>query len=87
MNEHDRNAIGLYAVLARDICDFLDMSKEAPPETLNILYLMLATPNPKHDEDTNTLNKLGAELIDAELTRRGLPLPQVPSPEPQNLIP
>lgn len=58
----ERRALGLYAVAARDVVDFLDMLTE--PETtiasLEVLKLMVETPNPNSD---NKLNQLLAPIV------------------------
>ena len=61
--DDEKAAIGLYAVLARDFGDFADMIKDASQATLDTLHQMLTTPNPKHDEETLTLNSLGASMV------------------------
>jgi hypothetical protein len=70
VNEHERQAVGLYAILARDACDFIDMVQEAPTEALRVLLEMLATPNPKHDDDTRRLNAFGVAVTERHLARR-----------------
>lgn len=57
-----QQAIGLYAVLAYDIGDFIEMVDEATIPVLELLYQILALPNDKHDADTVELNKLGASI-------------------------
>lgn len=77
-NDEERRAIGLYAVLARDFMDFLEMvSEEESNQTLRVLYLMLTTPNPKQSESDTKLNALGAGPVERELKKRGLELPTV----------
>lgn len=77
-NDEERRAIGLYAVLARDFLDFMDMvSEEESNQTLRILYVMLTAPNPKQSEDNTKLNSLGAGPVERELKKRGLELPTV----------
>ncbi len=77
----DNLAIALYAILARDACDFLDMAKEANNETLKTLYLMLATPqdNPRVDQE---LNSIGANFVKRTLENRGVPIPALEKDEP-----
>jgi hypothetical protein len=58
--------IGLYAVLARDPCDFVDMLEDASPERLQLLLRVLEAPG-KQDTDVE-LNALGASFV-----RRRLP--------------
>lgn len=72
MSNAERHAIGLYAVLARDPSDFIDMVREdeTTSECLRILLLMLETPNPKHDQSTAELNSIGADMVRREMERR-----------------
>ena len=58
--DHERKAIGLYAVLARDPVDFIEICGEASQSTLSVLWKMLTIYNPNSD---NELNELGASLI------------------------
>jgi hypothetical protein len=69
--EEEQRAIGLYAVLARDASDFIDMLEESETTdlTLQWLHAMLTTPNPKSDVE---LNKIGACFTKRELEKRGL---------------
>lgn len=63
-HEQGRSAVGLYAVLARDWGDFLEMiGEEEDIVMLKVLYNILTLPNPKHDVDTIALNNLGAGLV------------------------
>jgi hypothetical protein len=76
----DQKAVGLYAVLARDACDFIDMvNEEKDTQALQTLYLMLTVPNDKHDEKTNELNKLGSGMLGRILDERNIPLPTIPT--------
>ena len=69
----EHRAIGLYAVLARDACDFIDMvQEEQRPEVLRILYEMLTTPNPDMSSRDKELNEIGARLIESILRGRGI---------------
>lgn len=82
MASDDRRAVGLYAVLARDYCDFIDMVvEEQNVETLKTLYLMLVTPNPTTPEEGRKLNAYGAEVVSGNLRKRGVELPPIPVPE------
>jgi hypothetical protein len=74
--ESDRTALGLYVVLARDACDFIDMViEETDVEALKTLYLMLTTPNPNWDPKEKELNDLGGGLVKGSLEKRGVALP------------
>jgi hypothetical protein len=73
MNEsEDKEALGLYVVLARDIEDFIDMLDNASNGGLKILYLMLTTPNPNASSHDSELNKLGASFLKRVLEGRGI---------------
>jgi hypothetical protein len=64
--------------LARDASDFIDMVvEEQDVETLKTLYLMLATPNPEMHQDDQELNAIGASIVEGNLKKRGIPLPEV----------
>ncbi len=69
-DESGRAAIGLYAVLERDACDFIDMLAEHSLETLQTLHDMLTIHNPKHDTDTRELNSLGAGFVRQHVENR-----------------
>jgi len=70
MTKDEKSAVGLYAVLAYDIMDFLDMIREEhSDEALIHLYKMLTHPTDSRNED---LNKLGEGPVFRELQRRGL---------------
>jgi len=70
--------VGLYAVLARDPGDFIDMVvDEQDVEALKTLYLILATHNPNIPEWEMKLNTVGADLVRGNLTKRGTPIPQL----------
>ena len=56
-------AVGLYAVLDRDISDFVEMITEAHHVTLDMLYKMLTLENDEHDQHTKEINKIGADLV------------------------
>jgi hypothetical protein len=72
-DEDGRKAIGLYAVAARDMCDFIDMVKEeVSNETLATLYRMLTYPNPEMSKDNKELNALAAPFVKSELEKRGV---------------
>ena len=70
MNENERKAVSLYAILAYDICDFLDELPDAPTEALEVLLQMLQHENPKHDEFTKELNADGAKFVSGQLEKR-----------------
>lgn len=55
--ESDRDAIGIYAVMARDACDALDMINEcANVRTLETLHAMLTAPGTERtDKELNAL--------------------------------
>lgn len=63
IDKAERQAISLYAVLDRDVCDFMDTLVEHDLETLQFLHDMLTMINPKHDADTRELNGLGAGMV------------------------
>jgi hypothetical protein len=73
-SDDEKRAVGLYAVLARDPSDFLEMLHGCAPETLRVLYRILVLPNPKHDFDTNELNAFGASLVEGHALRVGVVL-------------
>lgn len=79
-NEHERKAVGLYAVLAYDWSDFFEMCDEASNEALTLLYQMLRLPNSKHSADTRELNRVGGDMVERLLKNRGVPLPEIPTP-------
>lgn len=75
----DRLAVGLYAVLTRDVGDFLDMLiEETDVEALKTLYLMLVTPNEEMSEHDRRWNELGAPIVAGNLKKRGVELPKIP---------
>lgn len=67
--QDERAAIGLYAVLSRDVMDFMEMIAEATQSTIKTLHGMLVLPNAKHSECTKELNALGAELVEGYLEK------------------
>lgn len=78
-NTPKATAVGLYAVLARDISDFIELVREdenVPESELLDLYLMLTLDNPGHSKDTKQLNKIGSEMVERALKRRGLTIPE-----------
>jgi hypothetical protein len=75
-----RRAIGLYAVLARDAMDFVEMSVESSDDALDYLYLMLTLRNPKHDADTRKLNEIGSDIVARIIKARGRKLPELEGP-------
>jgi hypothetical protein len=81
----ERYAVGLYAVAARDISDFIDMIQEEGTSTgaLRILHEMLTYQDPsvKVEEDmgqcpdretvrNRELNEICAPIVEQELKRR-----------------
>jgi hypothetical protein len=81
MASPEQIALGLYVVISRDACDFLDMlNEETDVEAIKTLYLMFATPNPKSSERDRELNRLGASLVKSHLLNRGIPLPAISEP-------
>jgi hypothetical protein len=79
-DESSRAAIGLYAVLARDACDFIDMVNETEDEeALKTLYLMLSfKDNPNVSKDDLDLNEIGASILGRVLDKKGIERPQMP---------
>lgn len=65
------SALALYAILARDPTDFLDMLPEESDDELKTLYQMLTLPEPPPNTDVE-LNKLGAGMVERVLLRRGM---------------
>ena len=89
-DESGKIAIGLYAVLARDACDFIDMVNETKDEeALKTLYLMLTfKDNPNTSKDDLELNEIGASILEGILDKRGIERPPMPEkPEPAITIP
>lgn len=68
--DDDKHAIGLYAVGARDVSDFIDMIREEDTSTrsLKLLREMLASPGTANTDVE--LNKLLLPIVDRELARR-----------------
>jgi hypothetical protein len=79
-----RRALGLYAVLAHDIMDFIDMAGKAPDAVLSVLYELLATPNAEMERRDRELNASGADLVKGILESRKVPLPQIALVPPQH---
>lgn len=69
----DRRAIALYAVLARDFTDFIDMLEEEDPQCIQILYKMLTCKQPNKDTD-HELNSIGASVVEGHAEKRGIAL-------------
>lgn len=70
-DEESRRAVALYAILARDPSDFVDMvAEEESLPVLQVTRLMMITSNPKHDAETIELNKLGSEILTCEIESR-----------------
>ena len=71
----EQTAVGLYAVLNRDVCDFLDMVQEASDGSLKILYEMLTyhvVSGEQSDKTDCKLNDMGATLVLGQLKKRGI---------------
>lgn len=68
--DHDGRVVGLYAVLARDWSDFIDMCREEETPVLEDLAKVLRLPNPEFSADTVELNELGAKIVEGILQRR-----------------
>lgn len=82
----DRRAVALYAILSRDIGDFLDLiTEEEDVEALKTLYLMLATPNKEMSASDRKWNELGAPIVEGNLKKRGVPVPVVKMPQDPHL--
>lgn len=64
----ERWALGMYAVLARDACDFVDMLAEGTIEQVELLLRILEHP-PSAKTDAS-LNEFGADLVRAHLEKR-----------------
>jgi len=77
MNKTGHKAVVLYAILARDACDFIEMMREEEILVLETLLEMLTHPNEKHTRDTIELNALGASFVRRELENRRDPQYQV----------
>src|SRR5690606_38577310 len=70
MTKDEKSAVGLYAVLAYDIMDFLDMLREEhSDEALIHLYKMLTPPTDSRHEDRS---QLGEGPVFRDLQRRGV---------------
>ena len=70
MTPDERAAVALYAILSRDVCDFLNDLPTATTATLETLLQMLQHPNDRHDRYTRELNADGARFVQAQLDRR-----------------
>lgn len=70
---HDQTALAIYAVMARDAGDALDMIQECEDhETLSLLLAMLTvTGNPNTD---HTLNALFVRPVQRRLAQLGSPV-------------
>jgi hypothetical protein len=68
-SDDERRAVVLYAIMARDFCDFLDMIAETDTTTksLEVLLKMLKHERPQSDVE---LNRLGVGPVERELERR-----------------
>lgn len=80
---HEQKATGLYAVLARDACDFLDMLNGEEIETLQCLHEMLTLRRSGDAETDFKLNELGARFVRSALERKGA-VPRFAAPELPN---
>jgi hypothetical protein len=67
----EKRAVGLYAVLDRDACDFMDMLEESEPKVIQVLYEMLTCKDGGPDTDYE-LNKIGADIVKGNAARRGI---------------
>jgi hypothetical protein len=67
----------MYAILARDVDDFLELLPEVELPQLRDLYLMLSTRTKGGSRilDKDELNALGASIVASEFERRKEPLP------------
>lgn len=75
MTDDEQNAVGLYAVLDRDVCDFLDMVGEASDGSLKILYEMLTyhlTTGEESEKTNRKLNEMAAPIVLGQLKKRGI---------------
>ena len=75
MATDEQQALGLYAVLDRDVCDFLDMIDESSDGALKTLYEMLTyhlTSGEQSEKTDRELNELGASLVLPHLKKRGI---------------
>jgi hypothetical protein len=66
-----RDAIVLYSMLT-NITDFVAEIAVSDNDTLQILHDMLTLPHEAHSADTRRLNRIGADLVEGLMTRRGL---------------
>ena len=71
--EQDNRAITLYAVLARDAMDFIDIINDEDRGVLRTLYLMLTCKRENANTD-HELNDLGADIVKGVAERRGIKL-------------
>ena len=68
----EQHAVGLYAVAARDVCDFIDMLPEASDETLQVLHEVLTFKPPGLSKKDAKLNDLVAPIVQRQIEKRGL---------------
>jgi hypothetical protein len=69
----ERRAIGLYAVLARDVSDFIDMVNEANDvESLQVLHELLTLKRASVSPRDSELNDVGAGIVSRNLKSRGV---------------
>lgn len=59
----ETSALAMYAVAARDVSDFAEMLAEATRPAVEILYLMVTTPNDNQTEDNKELNSMIAARV------------------------
>lgn len=66
-------AIVAYAILGRDIIDFLDYIKELNETELKMLMAMLVLPTRETEPGTSSeLNSIGAQLLGPHMESRGI---------------
>lgn len=76
-SESESRAIALYAILDRDVEDFVEMTAQESVEVLSTLHLMLTTPQEKADANTKDLNRFGARLVFRAARDRKLAFPHL----------
>ena len=75
--ESARQAMALYAILARDWTDFLELLPEADEDAIRDLYRMLIFKRPPDEDEGTTdyeLNATGAEVVERHAEDRGIKL-------------
>ena len=68
----DREVVGCYAMIPRFWEDFIEGYAELNDEDFRTLWLMLIQPNHEHDEKTNEVNKLAADICAVRAEKLGL---------------